>query len=42
MENNTLLNEVIERAQGWLTGNYNAETKADVQRMIDAEATDIN
>ncbi len=37
MENNTLLNEVIERAQGWLTGNYNAETKADVQRMIDAE-----
>jgi phosphoglucomutase len=37
MENNTLLNEVIARAQTWLTGNYDAQTKSEVQKMIDAE-----
>lgn len=36
MENNTLLNEVIARAQTWLKGNYDAQTKAEVQKMIDA------
>ena len=37
MENNTLLNEVIARAQVWLDGNYNEETKAEVRRMMEAE-----
>lgn len=37
MENNELLNEVIARAQVWLAGNYNEETKAEVRRMLDAE-----
>ena len=37
MDNNTLLNEVISRAQVWLNGNYNEETKAEVKRMMDAE-----
>ncbi len=37
MENNTLLNDVIARAQTWLTGNYDAQTKSEVQKMIDAE-----
>jgi phosphoglucomutase len=37
MENNTLLNEVIARAQVWLNGNYNEETKAEVRRLLDAE-----
>ncbi len=37
MENKTLLQEVIAKAQTWLDGNYNAETKAEVKRMLDAE-----
>jgi phosphoglucomutase len=37
MENNTLLNDVIARAQTWLTGNYDAQTKSEVQKMMDAE-----
>lgn len=37
MENNTLLNEVIAKAQSWLDGNYNEETKAEVRRMMNAE-----
>ena len=37
MENETLLQEVIAKAQTWIDGNYNAETKAEVQRMLDAE-----
>lgn len=37
MENNALLNEVIVKAQSWLDGNYNDETKADIRRMLDAE-----
>ncbi|MEI7501738.1 MAG: phospho-sugar mutase, partial [Paludibacter sp.] len=37
MENNALQMEVIAKAQTWLTGNYNEETKNDIRRMIDAE-----
>lgn len=37
MDNNTLLNDVIARAQVWLNGNYNEETKAEIKRMLDAE-----
>lgn len=37
MENNALLNEVLAKAQTWLDGNYNEETKQDVRRMISAE-----
>lgn len=37
MENNTLLNEVIEKAQAWLDGNYNEETKAEIRRMMASE-----
>jgi phosphoglucomutase len=33
----TLLNEVIAKAQTWLVGNYNDETKAEIRRMLDAE-----
>jgi phosphoglucomutase len=37
MDNNSLLTEVIAKAQTWLDGNYNEETKSDVRRMMDAE-----
>jgi phosphoglucomutase len=37
MENNALLNEVMTKAQAWLNGNYNEETKAEIRRMINAE-----
>lgn len=37
MDNSTLLNEVIAKAQTWLDGNYNEETKSDIRRMMDAE-----
>ena len=37
MKDNALLMEVIAKAQIWLTGNYNEETKNDIRRMIDAE-----
>ncbi len=37
MDNNTLLNEVIAKAQSWLNGNYNEATKSDIQRMLDAD-----
>ncbi len=37
MENNSLQNEVIAKAQSWLDGNYNEETKAEIRRMMDAE-----
>lgn len=37
MENNTLLNEVIEKAQAWLDGNYNEETKTEIRRMMASE-----
>lgn len=36
MENNELLNQVIAKAQTWLDGNYDAETKAEVQQLMDA------
>ncbi len=32
-----LLNEVIAKAQVWLTGNYNEETKAEIRRMMEAD-----
>ncbi len=34
---NTLLQEVIAKAQSWLDGNYNEETKAEIKRLLDAE-----
>ena len=37
MENNALLNEVLAKAQKWLDGNYDAETKEAVRRMMEAE-----
>ena len=37
MENNALLNEVLAKAQTWLDGNYNEETKQDVRRLMNAE-----
>ena len=37
MDNSTLLNEVMAKAQTWLDGNYNEETKSDIRRMMDAE-----
>jgi len=37
METNTLLTEVLAKAQTWLDGNYNEETKNDVRRMINSE-----
>ena len=37
MENNALLTEVIAKAQSWLEGNYNDETKSEIRRMLDAE-----
>lgn len=37
MDNNTLLNEVIAKAQTWLDGNYNEETKADIRKMMEAD-----
>lgn len=37
MENKALLTEVIAKAQSWLDGNYNDETKADIRRMLNAE-----
>jgi phosphoglucomutase len=37
METNTLLTEVIKKAQSWLDGNYNEETKNDIRRMMNAD-----
>jgi len=37
METNTLLTEVLAKAQTWLDGNYNEETKTDIRRMINAD-----
>lgn len=37
MEENSLLMEVIAKAQTWLVGNYNDETKAEIRRMLDSE-----
>ncbi len=37
MTQNELLKKVTERAQVWLDGNYDAETKAEVKKMLEAE-----
>jgi len=37
MDNNALLTEVMAKAQIWLDGNYNEETKADIRRMVFAD-----
>ena len=37
MDNNTLLNEVLSKAQAWLDGNYNEETKNDIRRMMNSD-----
>jgi phosphoglucomutase len=37
MENETLLAQVTDKAHVWLQGNYNAEMKEEVQRMLENE-----
>lgn len=37
MENDVLLKQVMEKAQRWLDGNYDEETKREVRRMMSAE-----
>jgi len=37
MENNVLLKEVMAKAQIWLDGNYNEETKNEVRRLLEAD-----
>jgi phosphoglucomutase len=37
MENQDLIKEVTARAEVWLNDAYDAETRAEVQRMLDAE-----
>ena len=37
MENQALINEVLNRAQTWIDGNYDETTKKDVRRMMDAD-----
>lgn len=37
MDNNALLTEVMAKAQSWLDGNYNEETKNDVRRLMEAD-----
>ena len=37
MENEQLLKEVTEKAQVWLGDGYDEETRAEVQRMLDAD-----
>ena len=37
MENSTLLNEVMAKAQTWLDGNYNDDTKNEVRRLMNAD-----
>lgn len=37
MESNTLLETVRKKAEGWLTKSYDADTRAEVQRMLDNE-----
>jgi len=36
METNELLNDVMTKAQIWLDGNYNEETKNDIRKMMNA------
>ncbi len=37
MDNSTLLNEVMAKAQTWLDGNYNEETKSEIKRMMNSD-----
>lgn len=37
MENKELLAQVTEAAKQWLSLEYDAETRAEVQRMLDAD-----
>ena len=37
MENNELIKEVTAKAQSWLTDGYDAETQAEVRRMLEAD-----
>ncbi len=37
MDNSTLLNEVMAKAQIWLNGNYNEETKSEIRRMMNSD-----
>jgi phosphoglucomutase len=37
MENKELLQEVSAKAQRWLSADYDAETRADVERMLNAD-----
>lgn len=37
MENSDLLAMVRSKAQGWLSESYDAETRAEVKRMLDNE-----
>lgn len=37
MDNNALLKEVMTKAQSWLDGNYDEDTKKEVRRMMDAD-----
>lgn len=37
MGNKELVQQVMSKAQAWLDGNYNEETKAEVRRMMNAE-----
>lgn len=39
MENETLLAQVTDKAKAWLNGNYDAETKAEIQKMLEDENT---
>ncbi|PXV64483.1 phosphoglucomutase [Dysgonomonas alginatilytica] len=42
MENKELLKQVTSKANVWLAGDYDAETKADVQRMLNnTDKTDL-
>ena len=34
MENNELIQQCTEKAQTWLTAAYDAETQAEVKRML--------
>ena len=37
MDNTELLRQVTEKAKSWLADGYDAETRAEVQRMLDAD-----
>ena len=37
MEQETLLAQVTDKAMSWINGNYDSETKQEVQQMLDSE-----